>query len=89
MKILDLITKAKDTSGMSLKDIAATLHVTPSTLTAWKQGSYRPDSTQIIFLAEKAHLPAIETLAEIECETHPEMAHFWKVAVSQLRQNQG
>jgi transcriptional regulator with XRE-family HTH domain len=89
MRILELINRAKTESGMKLGDMANELHVTPSTITAWKKGDYKPSASEIAYLAEKARLSVLETLAEIETEQRPDLAAVWKRAVSQLRQNQG
>lgn len=84
MNIKDLIDAAKNKSGMQLGQIAEEMHIPQAKLSEWKKGKYRPGASQIIYLAEKAELPAIEVLAEFEIESHPEMAIFWKRAVSQV-----
>lgn len=89
MQIKNLIDRAKDASEKSLGQLAADMHVKQSAITAWKKGDYRPGPSQIIYLAECAKIPALETLAEIESEANPDMAGFWKKAVSELRQTQG
>ncbi|MDO8447536.1 MAG: helix-turn-helix transcriptional regulator [Rhodoferax sp.] len=89
MQIKNLIDRAKDASAKSLGQLAADMHVKQSAITAWKKGDYRPGPSQIIYLAECAKIPALETLAEIESEANPDMAGFWKKAVRELRQNQG
>lgn len=89
MNIKDLIDAAKNKSGLQLGQIAEEMHVPQARISEWKKGKYRPAASQIIYLADKAQLPAIEVLAEFETETHPEMAGFWKKAVRELRQNQG
>lgn len=89
MNITELITKAKETSGLTLGQMAAELEVKPSTLSAWKKGDYKPGPTDIVYLADKANLPVFEVLAEIETESHPSMAGLWKKVVSHLRQNEG
>ena len=89
MNIKDLIDAAKNKSGMQLGQIAEEMHIPQAKLSEWKKGKYRPGASQIIYLAERAELPAIKILAEFEAETHPELAGFWKRAVSELRQNQG
>lgn len=89
MQILDLINQAKIASGLKYSEMALELHVTPSTFTAWKKGDYKPSASEIAYLAEKARLSVLETLAEIEAEQRPELAEVWKRAVRQLRQNKG
>jgi len=89
MDIKHLIDTAKERSGLPLGAMADEMHISQVRISEWKKGKYRPGASQIIYLAEKAQLPAIEVLAEFEAETHPEMASFWKKAVSELRQNKG
>lgn len=89
MQILDLINQAKTNSGLKYSEMANELHVTPSTFTAWKKGDYKPSTSEIAYLAEKARLSVLETVAEIEAEQRPELAEVWKRAVRQLRQNKG
>ena len=89
MDIKNLIETAKAKSGLQLGAMANDMQISQVRISEWKKGKYKPGPSQIIYLAEKAQLPAIEVLAELETEQHPEMASFWKKAVSELRQNQG
>ena len=89
MNIKDLIDAAKLKSGLQLGQIAAEMHIPQAKLSDWKAGKYRPSASNIIYLADRAQLPAIEVLAEIETEANPDLAGFWKKAVRELRQNQG
>lgn len=89
MNIKDLIEQAKSVSGLQLGQMAEELHINQARISEWKKGKYLPGPSQIIYLADRAKLPAIEVLAELETETCPELADFWKKAVRELRQNQG
>lgn len=89
MDIKNLIEAAKEKSGLQLGAMAQEMQISQVRISEWKKGKYRPGASQIIYLAERAELPAIKILAEFEAETHPELAGFWKRAVSDLRQNQG
>ena len=89
MNIKELIDTAKEKSGLALGAMAEEMQISQVRISEWKKGKYRPAASQIIYLAERAGLPAIETLANLESESNPAMAQFWKVAVSELRQNKG
>ncbi|MDO8699125.1 MAG: helix-turn-helix transcriptional regulator [Rhodoferax sp.] len=89
MFIYELIDKAKKTSGLNLGKMASEMHIPQSKFTAWKKGEYKPSASEIAYLAEKAQLSVLETLADIEAQLRPELADVWKRAVRQLRQNKG
>jgi ribosome-binding protein aMBF1 (putative translation factor) len=89
MFIYELIDKAKIASGLNLGQMAHEMHIPQSKFTAWKKGEYKPSASEIAYLAEKARLSVLETLADIEAQIRPELADVWKRAVSQMRQNQG
>ncbi|TXH90774.1 MAG: hypothetical protein E6Q78_03045 [Rhodoferax sp.] len=89
MDIKNLIDAAKTKSGMPLGAMAAEMQINQVRISEWKKGKYRPNSGNVLYLAKKAGLNAIETLAEYEAETNPQFAQLWKEAVSEIRQNQG
>lgn len=76
-----LIAKAKTTSGLKLGDMASEMHVAPARLSEWLKGSREPTADQIAYLADKAELPIIETVAAMR----PEWAHVWKRASDKIR----
>jgi ribosome-binding protein aMBF1 (putative translation factor) len=87
--VTSLIDAAKERSGQSLGALAQELERNQTRLSEWRSGKATPDANEIAFFAEKAGLPVIETVAELEAELHPRYASLWKRAVRELRQNQG
>lgn len=85
MQIVDLISAAKKASGLKYNQMAEELHVTPSTFSAWKKGDYKPSASEIAYLAEKAHLSVLETVAEIESQLRPDLADVWKRALNRSK----
>lgn len=88
MNLSSLIDTAGANVG-SLGILAQELGKSRSRISEWKSGKFRPDANEIAYLADKAGLPVIETLAEVEAELNPQYAAIWKKAVRQIRQNQG
>jgi transcriptional regulator with XRE-family HTH domain len=84
MNIKNLVDAAKQRSGLPLGTMADEMNISPVRISEWKRGKYRPGPSQIIYLAEKAQLPAIQVLAEIETQTSPQFAECWKKAVNDL-----
>lgn len=84
-----LIDAAKEKSGQSLGDLARELERNRTRISEWRTGKAKPDANEIAFFADKAGLPVIETVAELEAELYPQYASIWKRAVSELRQNRG
>ena len=87
--VTSLIDAAKEKSGQSLGDLARELDRSQGRISEWRTGKTKPDANEIAFFADKAGLPVIETVAELEAELYPRYAYLWKKAVSDLRQNQG
>jgi len=65
MNLNDLITLAADQTG-SLKELAAEMGKHQNRLSEWKRGAAKPDASEIAFLAERAGVPVLKTVAEIE-----------------------
>lgn len=87
--VVSLIDAAKEHSGQSLGELATELERSQGRISEWRKGTAKPDANEIAFFADKAGLPIIETVAEIEADLYPQYASLWKRAVSELRQNQG
>lgn len=83
MKIEDLIELAKTRSGMNLGEMARELEIPQSKFTAWKKGQYKPGTSEIMYLADKAGLRMMETVAEIETQSHPAFGRIWRKAIEQ------
>lgn len=84
MNLTELIDAAKTKVG-TLGQLAEKLDISPSRISDWKKGSYKPSATVIALLAEIAELPVLETLAEVEAQLHPEVSAVWQRALGKLR----
>lgn len=87
--VVSLIDAAKEKSGQSLGDLARELDRNQTRISEWRKGTAKPDANELAFFADKAGLPIIQTVAEIEADLHPRYASIWSKAVSEMRQNQG
>lgn len=75
-----LVAKAKHESGMKLGDLAKEMHVAPARLSDWMAERGNPTTDQIAYMADKANMPIIETVAALR----PEWAKVWGRAKSQI-----
>jgi ribosome-binding protein aMBF1 (putative translation factor) len=89
MDVKTLIDTATKTCSITKAQLAAEMGKAPARISDWSKGHWHPDANEIAYLADRAGLPVIETVAEIEATLYPQYAQLWKKAVSQLRQNQG
>jgi transcriptional regulator with XRE-family HTH domain len=89
MDVKTLIDIATKTCYGTQGKLAEAMNRSPARISDWKKGHWNPDANEIAFLADKAGLPVIETVAEIESALNPQYAQLWKKAVRELRQNQG
>ena len=80
-----LIDLAKKNSGMSLGDMAKELGYHQAKITEWKKGTFEPSAGVLAYFAEKAGLPVLETVAQIEEQFDPRFAHIWAKALGNLR----
>lgn len=79
MSIAELIALAAVRSGKRQKAMAEEMGHSDSTrLSKLSSGRLSADASEIVYLAEAAELPPIETLARIESERHPELAQVWE-----------
>jgi transcriptional regulator with XRE-family HTH domain len=88
MNIVELIDAAKKRKG-SMHAVAAGIKMDQTRLSDWKAGRRKPDANEVLYLADVAGLPVLETLADVAGQLDPRYAEIWKRAVSELRQNQG
>ncbi|MDP2034195.1 MAG: hypothetical protein Q8K29_12355 [Polaromonas sp.] len=87
MSIAELIALASVRSGKRQKALAEEMGHSDSTrLSKISSGRLSADASEIVYLAGAAELPAIETLARIESERHPELAGVWKKVIAQDEQ---
>lgn len=85
MNIAELIALATVRSGKSRGELAAELgYKNQSKLSKLSAGENKPTASEIVYLAMKANLPPVRTLAEIEAEMNPEFRELWmKVSKSE------
>jgi hypothetical protein len=87
MSIAELIALASVRSGKRQKALAEEMgHADSTRLSKISSGRLSADASEIVYLAGAAELPAIETLARIESERHPELAGVWKKVIAQDEQ---
>lgn len=71
-----LVVQARDNSGMKLGEMAKELHVAPARLSEWMSEKGTPNTDQIAWLADKAGMPILETIAALR----PQFADIWRKA---------
>ncbi|MFZ3082785.1 helix-turn-helix domain-containing protein [Rhodoferax ferrireducens] len=89
MDVKTLIDTATKVCSQTQAQLAAEMGKSPARISDWRKGHWKPDASEIAFLADKAGLPVIPTVIELQAEMNPRYASIWKKAVSELRQNQG
>ncbi len=89
MDMKTLIDIAAKHGKQTQAELAKEMGKAPARISDWKNGHWKPDAGEILYLADKAGLPAIKTLVEIQGQIDDRYASLWKKAVSELRQNQG
>ncbi|RUP27726.1 MAG: XRE family transcriptional regulator [Curvibacter sp.] len=80
-KLIDLASMAVG----SQQDLASTMGKQPARLSEWRKGVRKPDAHEIAFLAERAGLPVLETVAEIESQLDDRYAAIWRAALDKLK----
>lgn len=83
LTLTEVITLAAQKAG-SLGALAEEMERHQNRLSEWKKGTRRPDAGEIAFLAEKAGLPILTTLAEIEAQLDEKHSHVWRAALGKL-----
>jgi hypothetical protein len=89
MDIKTLIDTAAKTCSITQAQLAAEMGKNPARVSEWRKGHWNPDVNEIAYLADKAGLPVLQTVIELQANLNPKYANIWKRAVSELRQNQG
>lgn len=79
-----LIDLAKRNSGMSFGEMAAELGYAQQKISEWRKGSFEPSAGVLAYFAEKAGLPVLQTVAEIEEQFDPRFAPIWAKALGNL-----
>lgn len=85
MQTHELITAAKKHSKLTFGQMAKELEVHQDRITEWKKGTFQPSAGVLAYFAEKAGLPVLETVAEIEEQFDPRFSHIWAKALGNLR----
>lgn len=75
-----LIDMAKRESGMTFGTLANEMHIHQPRLNEWRHNKGEPSSDQIAYMADKAGLPILETVAALK----PEWANVWTKAKQQV-----
>jgi transcriptional regulator with XRE-family HTH domain len=79
-----LIDLAKANSGMSFGEMATELGYAQQKISEWRRGSFEPSAGVLAYFAEKAGLPVLVTVAEIEETFDPRFAPIWAKALGNL-----
>lgn len=86
MNISELIALAKVRSGKTQKVMAEEMgHKVTTRISKLGTGRLAADASEIIYLAQAAHMQPIEVLADIESQRHPELAQVWKTTLEGIR----
>lgn len=84
MNLSHLIEEAARAAG-GKKQLAAELNKHPSRISEWVAGRQKPDAHELAFMAARAGLPVLETVAEVEAELDPRYSSIWRAALGKLR----
>lgn len=85
MDVKTLIDLAKDRSGLTLGQLAAELGKNQNRISEWRTGKATPDVNELAYFADKAGLPVLETVAELEASLSTRYAPIWQAALGKLR----
>ena len=86
MDIAELIALASIRSGKKKQDLGSEMgHADKSRISKIAAGRLKADASEIVYLAEAAQLPPIQTLADIESARHPELAFVWAKAGATIK----
>lgn len=84
MNLQNLIDQAASACG-GKGELAAEMKKHPARISEWVNGSRKPDAHEIAFLARKAGLPILETVAEIEAQLDSRYSEIWREALGKLK----
>lgn len=77
MDISELIDLAKAKTG-SYGAIANAIGKPQARISDMKRGERKANASEVAAMALIAGLPVFETIADIECQQHPDLAGVWK-----------
>ena len=81
-----LIDQARGKSGQTFGEIATELGRNQTRISEWRSGKAKPEASEIAYFAEKAGLPVLETVAELEAQLRPAYAGIWAKALKEIEQ---
>lgn len=84
LMLSDLIDAAAEAAG-SKSALAREMNTRPQRINEWARGAEKPDAHEIAFLARKAALPILETVAEIEAQLDSRYSEIWREALGKLK----
>jgi len=84
MDLRELLDAAAEAAG-SKAALAREFNKAPPRISEWYNGTTKPDVHEIAFLARKAGLPVLETVAEIEAQLDSRYSEIWREALGKLK----
>ena len=84
MNVKELIDAAVKNSGTGQSELAKELDLAPARISELKSGKRKADASEIAFFAEKAGLPVLQTVAQIQGGFDPRFAPIWARALGSL-----
>lgn len=83
MDMRTLIDLAAEAAG-SKAALAREMNKQAPRISEWYRGEQKPDAHEIAFLARKAGLPVLQTVAEIEAQMDSRYSDIWREALGKL-----
>jgi transcriptional regulator with XRE-family HTH domain len=84
MDLKQLIDAASLRAGGKAK-LARDMDKRPPRISEWYNGTHKPDAHELAYMAERAGLPVLETVAEIEAQLDPRYSQVWRDALGKLK----
>jgi len=83
MTLNDLIDMAATAAG-GKGPLAREMNKHPARISEWTSGKHKPDASEIAFMAKRAGLPVLRTVADIEQQLDSRYAEVWRSALGKL-----
>lgn len=83
MTLNELIDAAAEVTG-GKGPLAKEMCKAPARVSEWVSGKYKPDASEIAFMAKLAGLPVLQTVADIEQQLNSRYAEVWRSALGKL-----
>lgn len=84
MDVRELVEQAAQAAGTHTA-LALELGMHQNRLAEWKKGKRRPDANELAYMADRAGLPVLETVAEIEAQLNDRFSDVWRHALGKLK----